>query len=374
MEPETKESVEKAREEVEQEESIHLQYMHERPRSQGLFDENGNADIKTVQNILKNHEGIVWRCIVSLREDDALQLDHMDRSKWEDSLKASFAEIQEKLGMQANNFRWTAAYHPEPGHPHCHVLFWEENPVKTKGTLSLGERVDMRKAFVKNICAPERSRLLLEKEYYRDAIRDGARDVLGLKNDLVQGSELLQDELGGKPSIAPRLFPAQRQQLVAKLERLAGFLPGHGRVALKYMPDETKAEVRSIADWLLLQPEFAQSTAQYMQANLEIVNMYMRDQVKEIDQAKERAYNDLRDRVAQDVLKAAVQMQNLTVNTQSYPGNKIGITKQQVISNCWKGAWKSIQKEKMKAEYQARIIQSELEREEQQKRKEGRSR
>lgn len=307
MEPENKESVEIARQEMEHDELIHLQYMHERPRSSGLFGENGNLDINDTKKMLSNHEGLVWRCIVSLREDDAIRLDRIERSKWEDSLKASFAEIQDKLGMPASNFCWTAAYHPEPGHPHCHLLFWEENPVRNKGTLSPGEMIDIKKAFVKNICTRDREQLLMEKEYYRNAMRNGVRDLLGLKKNLDKDSASLQARLGGRPGIAPKLYPEQKQYLHSRLEHLSGIMPGHGRVAFDYMPEAVKKEVGDIADWVMAQPDFVNAKDLYLQANLDIVNMYMRDQPEEIKQAMDRAYNDLRKRIAQDVLKAAVK-------------------------------------------------------------------
>lgn len=101
LEPENKESVEKARQEMEREDLIHLKYMHERPRSSGLFGENGYVDFDETNDIMNNHDGIVWRCIVSLREDDAIRLDRIERSKWQYSLSASFTEIREKLGIPA---------------------------------------------------------------------------------------------------------------------------------------------------------------------------------------------------------------------------------------------------------------------------------
>jgi len=361
IEPENRESVEQARQEIEHEEIIHLQYMHERQRSSGLFSENRNINIDETKEILSNHEGIVWRCIVSLREDDAIRLDRIDRSKWEDNLKSSFMEIQDKLGIPASNFRWAAAYHPEPGHPHCHVLFWEENPVRIKGTLSQGEMTDMKKVFVKNLCTRDREQLLLEKEYYRNAIRNGVRDLLGLKKSIAQENDRLQAELGGKPGIAPRLFPEQKQYLTSKLEHLSGIMPGHGRVAFDYMPETIKAEVGEIADWIIAQPGFVNGKERYMQANLEIINMYMRDQTEEIEQAQERAYNDLRKRVSQDILKAAVQFPERAEMPQPDQFNFIG--------SIWKGAWQSLQKEKNKTEYQARLLQAQREQEEREKKR-----
>ncbi len=373
LEPEDKENVEQARQEMEREELIHLQYMHERPRSSGLFGENGNVDIDEAQEILGSHKGIVWRCIVSLREDDAIRLDRIERSKWEESLKASFTEIQDKLGIPASNFRWAAAYHPEPDHPHCHLLFWEENPLRTRGTLSLGEMTDMKKAFVKHICTRDREVLLLEKEYYRNAIRNGVRDLLGLKKQLDRESTRLQAELGGSAGIPPRLYPEQELELAGKLKHLSEIMPGHGRVAFDYMPEEVKTAVEEIADWIMEQPDFVSAKERYLQANLEIVKMYMRDQPDEIDQALNRAYNDLRKRVSQDILKAAVQLPEEHEMSELWGNKDSGSFS--LVNGVWKGAWRAVQREKSKSEYQARILSSQLDREEQdKKRREGRER
>ena len=105
-------------------------------------------------------------------------------------------------------------------------------------------------------------------------------------------------------SLTPRIF------IDARLEHLSSIMPGHGRIAYDYMPEEVKQEVGAIADWIMTQPDFVKAKEQYMQANLDIVNMYMRDQPEEIKQAMDRAYNDLRKRIAQDILKAAVQYPN----------------------------------------------------------------
>lgn len=364
IEPENKNNVEAAKQELEREDLIHLQYMDERPKSEGLFDENGNANIKDVKEALNNHEGIVWRCIVSLREDEAVRINHLDRSIWEENLRMSFHEISNKLGIPESNLYWTAAYHPEPGHPHCHILFWERKPSRTQGKLSDGEIRDMKKTFIKNIYSQERERLFIEKTFYRDAVRDGVRDVLGLKKQLDKEQNIVRSELGTRISIAPKLSLEQEQILRERLQELSKILPGHGRVALKLMPKEVKENLREITDWLLQQPYFKQEVEKYLQAHLEITQVYT-TQESHLNKAKDNAYNDLKDRVAQDLLKGAVQIQQEKREKQ--------FTQFNICNYVWKGVWESIQRERSKSEYQARVLEAKRELEER-KRREGRGR
>ncbi|HBQ26671.1 MAG TPA: hypothetical protein DD791_09800 [Syntrophomonas sp.] len=287
---------------------IYAQYIHERPRSQGLFSRDGPADFDATKDAISAHEGIVWRAVISLREDEAVRINHIDQSKWMESIQSSFPKIAEQLGIAESNLEWVAAYHPEPGHPHCHIMFWEKEPERTRGMFSEGERRDVRKTFINNIYAQERERLFVEKTFYRDEVRNGVRDILGLRQELDRQTEIVRAEIGGTPGIAPRITPEQKQELDQRLQSLAEILPGHGRVALGFMPEEVKTEVREIADWVLQQPGFIQEVEKYLEAHTQITSIYI-FQEKQVNQARERAYNDLQDRLSQDILKAAVQHQ-----------------------------------------------------------------
>ncbi len=308
LEPEDQTATPETQAQEHGENPIYAQYIHERPGSQGLFSIDGTADIKAAKDILRAHEGIVWRAVISLREDEAIRINHVDREKWMESIQSSFPKIAEQLGIAESNLDWVAAYHPEPGHPHCHIMFWEKEPERTRGKFSDGERRDVRKTFISNIYAQERERLHVEKTFYRDEIRNGVQDILGLRQDLDEQTEIIRVELGRTPGLAPRITPDQKQELTQKLQALGSILPGRGRMALKYMPDEVKTEVREIADWVLQQPGFLQEVDKYLQAHTQMTSVYT-SQNTQINQAREKAYNDLRDRLSQDILKASLQYQ-----------------------------------------------------------------
>lgn len=329
----------------------HAKYMSERPRSHGLFsDEEKIPSLEEVQKELQQHEGIVWRAVVSLREDDAKRLGYLTREAWEKALRASVSEVAQAMGIRESNLRWVAAFHAEAGHPHVHLLFWEKNPERTRGVVSKGERKDIRRAFARQIYAEERNRLYAEKTAIRDLIRDLA------KGDVTQAQALAREvfearleveALAGKAAgVPPRLYDDVRVELAQRLENLAKIMPGKGRVALAYMPDNVKSQAREIADWLLKQPVFVLKAERYAEIARQLASHHtLKPEV--LSHAAEKAYNDLRDRVAQVVLRAAAKINRADKHAV--------LDTSRLAGSVWRAAWRALERERTRAEAQAEL-------------------
>ncbi|WP_338832855.1 hypothetical protein MHLNE_16050 [Moorella humiferrea] len=356
----------------------HVKYAGERPGSHGLFgpEEGVTPDLKATQEELKNHKGIVWRAVLSLREDDALRLGYTTRKAWETMLRATVAEAAAKMGIREENLRWVAAFHTAQGHPHVHLMWWEKKPARTRGMLSEGEKRDLRRVFVREIYAEERSMLLAEKTAIRDLIRETARqDVLHLAREIKQARLEIRALEGGEPGIAPVLNPAGEQELVNRLSGLAANLPGHGRAALAYMPDEVKARTREIADWILKQPGFSQSAGRYQELARQIASHYTL-KPEALDEAARKAYEDIRDRVAQVVLRGAAAINRLEREiefSEKQEAKQIQAEKCRIANSVWKAAWRALERERTRAEAQAQLLaERDLERRRRRAREEGR--
>jgi len=272
---------------------VHLHYMDHRPRSHGLFGPEGDTqDIQDVAATLKHHDGIVWRGILSLREDDAIKYGFTNRRRWENALRATLPELGSQLGIAGGHFKWVAAFHKEPGHYHVHVVFWDSTSSRTRGRLTPRELKGVRGLMMREIYGDERRRLLEEKT----RIRNDARASIST--------------LTKAPFSMPRdpVGIALRNQLLV----LSRSLPSTGRTALAYMPPAVKQEARRIADWILSQDGYAAQTARYLEIAGDLARHHSRQQGR-IDSAKDEAFSDLRDRVAQVVLKgAAFQRRSIT--------------------------------------------------------------
>ncbi|MCG0278981.1 MAG: relaxase MobL [Thermanaeromonas sp.] len=352
----------------------HIKYAGERPGSHGLFSQDeDHPDLKAVQKELLQHKGVVWRAVLSLREDDAVRLGYTTRKAWETMLRATVAEAAAKMGIREDNLRWVAAFHAVQGHPHVHLVWWEKNSARTRGMLSEGEKKDLRRVFVRQIYAEERTRLLAEKTAIRELLRETARqDVLTLVREIRQARLEVRALAGQEPGIAPELNPIVEQELAAKLKKLASLMPGHGRVALAFMPEEVKKETREIADWILRQPGFNQSLARYRDLARQIAS-YHTTKPEALEEAAHKAYEDVRDRIAQEVLKGAALINQLE-RQHTKPG-RAHHEQVRIAHSVWKAAWRALERERTRAEAQALLLaERDLERRKRREREEARER
>lgn len=350
----------------------HVKYAHERPGSHGLFSATGeNPSVESIQQDLQQHQGVVWRMILSLREEDARRLDFDSRSKWEDALRASVPEAARHMGIGESNLRWVAAFHQEQGHPHVHLVMWEKHPQRERGSLSKGERIAVKRTFMKEIYADERTRLLQEKTILRDLLRDVAKAdsekaVTVLRDVRHYGSEvdLELKAIGvGKNSIAPRAIPDEIHALAKHLNELAKEMPGKGRAALKFMPENVKERARQIADHLLHRPEFRESLERYLHSVEEMTRLHTFHPDK-IQQARENAYQDLRNRVANVIVRAGAK-----INREGYLRElQEKQAAQQTLSaanSVWKSVWKAIEQSAAETAARGEMQRRQLERQQQ---------
>jgi hypothetical protein len=330
----------------------HTKYMHERPGSHGLFtDEEETPDLKEVQRELKNHKGIVWRMVLSLKEDDAVRLGYTTRESWEKILRAALPEAAAKMGITESNLRWAAAFHQTKGHPHVHVILWEKEPKRIRGVLSQGERKDIRKILIREIYAKERLALTAEKSAVRDLIRDTARsDIVNVLRKVKSARTKVRALNGGKAGLPPTLEPHIREELLEKLKELSKIMPQKGRIAYAYMPEKVKEKAKEITDWLLKQPSFSQSVERYKELAKELASYYTSNS-EALEKAAEKAYEDIQKKTAQIMLRGAAALQEeKTVDAA------------RLTNSVWRSAWRALERERLRAEAQSTIAaQKEME-------------
>lgn len=292
----------------------YAKYINERPRSHGLFDKDGIADLKEVQNEIANVRGYVWRGIISLKEDDANKLGYISKEKWEDMLRKKLPDIAREMKIGISNLRWVAAVHMEKGHPHAHVMIWEKVPRRNIGVISNKAVNKIRKLLTDEIFEDERLQLLNEKNAMRDLIKDIAKGdisktTLLLKDVKASGLELkaYMEEMN-HTGVSPKLYNKSEFEIADMIKKLGEKMPHKGRISLGFMPEDIKKEVRSIADYLLNQDVFSASLAKNLNAVEELTKLYTGKE-QSIKVARDKAYMDIRDRVCQIILKGAAESQ-----------------------------------------------------------------
>lgn len=339
----------------------HVKYVHERPGSHGLFSDDKSTDIKMIQNELKEHKGVVWRIVLSLKETDAARLDLTSRERWEETLRASVPEAAEKMGIGHSNLRWVAAFHQEQGHPHVHLVIWEKNPIRTKGLLSKGERRDVKKVFMRQVYAGERTRLLQERTAMRDLIRDIAKGdtekavslVDEVRNELGNLKLELQAAGSVQSKIAPKMYLEDVKDYAKQLDKLSKMLPGKGRVALQFMPQNVKEEARTIAERLMNQPAFKGTLDRYLQSVEGITSLHTQNN-DVIKKSQVKAYNDLRDRVANIIVRGAAQINKLD-RQRYFQQRGQALKNASVAKGVWKSVWNAMEQLRIQSEAQGEL-------------------
>jgi len=283
------------------ESQIHAQYIGERTGSRGLFGPDSGERLKDTQQQLKTHNGVVWRFILSLREDDAKRMGYIEREDWERVIRQSIPGVTSAMGIGLDNIKWVAAFHDTKGHPHVHLMVWENEPKILRGVLDDKERKNVRRAFMSEFYGSERRQMMLERTLYRNSMRESAILAVGLRPRQNRTSAE-----NVRPVISqPVLSRENAQDLNTMLAELRNLMPGTGRISLGLMPQQTREKARDVSNWLMDQDGFRQIREQYLERVRELTKHHTLNE-DAIKGAEQRALDDLCDRVAQVVLRGAV--------------------------------------------------------------------
>lgn len=166
----TREGVEKL-----PQEKTYADYIATRPRSQGLFsDEGAEINLRQLSRELNSYQGNLWTVIISLSREDAERLGFDSATRWRDFLRSERTEIAEQFHIPQGDFRWYAAFHNEKHHPHVHLMIWSED--EKEGYLSERGIEKLRSSFAKSIFAQDWCNIYDHYTEARNTLRQESRE------------------------------------------------------------------------------------------------------------------------------------------------------------------------------------------------------
>ncbi len=125
----------------------------------------------------------MYRSVVSFGEDTARELLLADKKAWERYIENHIRTIGEKNGIRREHFQWAAALHREKGHPHLHVVFWDDSDEKAK----------IKNPFT-HPSVPDNIRRQMIKDTFADRIRAYGEEKTKAAADLRKISDSLVDD------------------------------------------------------------------------------------------------------------------------------------------------------------------------------------
>ena len=283
--------------------AVHAQYAGERPGSLGYFGSLADRPQDAQQSIMQA-QGPVWRVIASVGEGDAQAMGGglLTKAGWEVATKSVVEKMTKQLGLDPAKVQWIAAVHRNQHHennPHVHLLVWETGtPTRKTAKWADTERRTIRKDFIASLYAPERETIGKEKTQARQEARELIRSQWSMLNEAGNSTQ------------------GFRQELAHRLQTLGQMLPGKGRLAYAYMPEEVKAQVADTIHWLWAEdPALKAQHDRYLDAAEKMATFYWHadeDQSHDVNgreaaiaKARQNAEADLVKRLAAEVLKAA---------------------------------------------------------------------
>lgn len=132
----------------------------------GLFGHYMVGSLKEVRKTIKEYadrKQPIFRGILSLSEEDAVELGYLKKEKWKQLLDSKMADVAKKMGIELVNMRWVAAYHYEKGHPHIHYMLWDATERVQKSFVTVKQQNECREIFSKEIFREERLAMAQEK-------------------------------------------------------------------------------------------------------------------------------------------------------------------------------------------------------------------
>ena len=222
----------------------YLDYMATRPRVEKIEGTHGwFSDSDKVINLTEaskrvtEHKGNVYTVIVSLKRNDAEQLEYNTAERWRDLVRAHIDEIAEQHQIPLRDLEWYGAFHNESNHPHIHLLLYSRNE-QEKGYITKTGIDNLRRMFGTAIFADEIHQLYDEQTERRNKLNSESIDEF---NELCM---LVEQGLCTNPKIVKMVTELSDRLKTIKGKKQYGYLPKSVKAMVDGIVDELEEDER----------------------------------------------------------------------------------------------------------------------------------
>ena len=106
-------------------------YYSYRIGSAGSFTQNEYLDSKQLQSLADRYKpDYIYRMVVSFERDFALQTGIIEKDNIVKLVRKSMNSVLKQMKLNPDNVIWSAAYHTNTSHPHCHITIYEKEKTR----------------------------------------------------------------------------------------------------------------------------------------------------------------------------------------------------------------------------------------------------
>lgn len=222
----------------------YLDYMATRPRvekiegTHGLFSDSDKViNLSEASKRVTEHKDNVYTVIVSLKRNDAEQLEYNTAERWRDLVRAHIDEIAEQHQIPLRDLEWYGAFHNESNHPHIHLLLYSRNE-QEKGYITKTGIDNLRRMFGTAIFADEIHQLYDEQTERRNKLNSESIDEF---NELCM---LVEQGLCTNPKIVKMVTELSDRLKTIKGKKQYGYLPKSVKAMVDGIVDELEEDER----------------------------------------------------------------------------------------------------------------------------------
>lgn len=283
-------------------EKAHVAYIAKRPGVvlnegcyYGLFGRLGTMQQQESLNLVEakdligkriEEKKVIHRCVLSLREADALRLGIDTPEKWRELTEANVKLIAEGLGIGESDMEYVAAIHMEKGHPHVHISVWDKSDRVREAFVQPTRIEGMRKSINHNVYRELLAEWYHEKSLSRDA-------MLQMQKELIHG--IPDEAVEGRFPNLRRMDAALYKEVSDAIDTFRAGLPPKGRITYQTLTPEQKKELDAIVDRIAdTNEEFSAEMERYLFYSEKIGEIGGQEQKeKSVNRAKRDIYNRL---------------------------------------------------------------------------------
>ena len=264
--------------------AAHLQYIATRPGTvynpgcgfglwgclpEHAMEPPGNIQrLDHAQEVLRqaSQQHTIYRAVISVGAADAANLGLYDRQRWQELTAAQLPRLAQRMGMDARHFCWLASFHQAKGHPHIHLMYWDNGDQPRSEYMPPGrfEQVaeQIRADWNRELFGEEIQATRAEQQESRKELRQQLRAMCLEANPFTA------------MDLAKLLANPALDELANGTRQLMQALPATGSLKYRYLPPRAKEAVDALVEQALQLPDCRKMLEQYLQATDRLSKLY----------------------------------------------------------------------------------------------------
>jgi len=211
----------------------------------------------------------IYRGIISLKEEEALELGYDKQQMWEELMQRRVYDIAKILNISPINVQYIGVVHLKKGNPHLHYMLWDKDQGINTCFITTKQQCEIRELLTKDIFDDE-----LQKYYdIQNEIKSHFRsNVMSLEIKAFDKNACV-----GKLAYI-NYSDSQLKEIASKFKDIKNSISSEGRLAYKLMPLDVKTKIDEFVKMFLdSNTDFKKEYEKYIETSGQIGKFYGED-------------------------------------------------------------------------------------------------